>query len=78
MDRIFGSRHVWEKKISIPLKKLGKGLLYTVGVTGISFMYNLLTMGEVPYKWVIYTGVIIAFIQAILKGLEIYDPMKDR
>lgn len=78
MNDIFKPKRVWEAKFSIAGKKFGKGLIYTAGVSMIAFIVDAFQQGNVPQEWVIYTGLVIAVGQSVKKGLEIYEPKKDK
>ena len=79
MVDIFKSKTVWDANKAIVFKKFGRGLLYTVGLTAVSFIIEAFTTGaSVPSEWMVYSGIIIACMQAIKKSLEKYDPAKDR
>ena len=78
MIDIFKQKQVWQENKSIPLKKLGRGMLYTLSVTAITFMINAIQSGEIPAEWVLYSGIMISILQTIKKALEKYEPLKDR
>jgi len=67
-------KSVFRSKPSIALKKFLKGMVYTAGLAGLSFVIEAFTTGAVPKDWMVYSGIIIAVAQTLKKGLEDFDP----
>jgi len=78
MSNIFREKRVWEGNVWIPLKKFGKGILYTIGLTSLTIIIDAFQRGDIPQEWIVYSGVAIAVLQTIKKAMEKYDPVKDR
>jgi len=71
-ERVFGN------KPSIALKKFVKGLLYSAGIGAIMYLITFVNSGGIPPKYAFLSGVVMAILQALKKGLEPYKPDLDQ
>ena len=78
MKDIFKKRNVWSANNNIAIRKFFKGLIYTAGMAVVTFSINAIISGNIPTEWVVYSGILLAVLQSIKKGLEKYEPSKDR
>ena len=61
----------------IVVMKFLRGLLYTLGITAVTYAINFLPNVQFEPEYAFISGILYSILTAIKKSLEKYDPMKD-
>ena len=65
------------EKPSIVVKKALKGLLYSVGITAVTYLINFIPNIQFQPEYAFISGILYSILTAIKKSLEQYDVKKD-